>query len=60
MADVSKFLKGVRGELSYIQWPTKNESIYYTIIVIIISLVIAAYLGALDELFISLFGPFLG
>ena len=59
MNSATKFLKGVKGELSYIQWPTRQESIAYTIIVIIISLLVAGYLGLLDTLFIDLFKPLL-
>lgn len=60
MEDIKKFLNGVKGELSYIAWPTQQEAIAYTIIVIVISLVVAAYLGALDYLFIELFQPLFG
>jgi len=59
MANVSKFLRGVRGELSYIQWPTRQESLAYTAIVIVISLLVAGYLGLLDTVFIDLFKPLL-
>lgn len=60
MAGIKKFLKGVKGELTYIAWPTRNEAIAYTIIVIVISLLIAGYLGALDYVFIELFQPLFG
>lgn len=59
MAEIKTFLQGVRGELSYVQWPTRREAIVYTIIVIVFSLLVAAYLGALDTIFIKLFAPFL-
>ena len=59
MADIKTFLQGVRSELAYVQWPSRQEAIIYTIIVIVFSLLVAAYLGALDTVLIKLFGPFL-
>jgi preprotein translocase subunit SecE len=59
MSNISTFLRGVKGELSYIQWPTRREAVAYTAIVIVISLLVAGYLGALDAIFIRLFDPFL-
>ena len=59
MDTIKTFLLGVRGELSYITWPTRQESFAYTAIVIAISLLVAAYLGLLDTIFVELFAPIL-
>jgi len=48
MSRVFQFLRDVRAELSKVIWPTRQETIRYTITVIIFSLVIAAILGAAD------------
>lgn len=45
------FLKEVQEELKKVVWPTKDEVFRLTIIVIIISLVVGAFLGALDLIF---------
>ncbi|KKQ94680.1 MAG: Preprotein translocase, SecE subunit [candidate division CPR2 bacterium GW2011_GWC2_39_10] len=45
------FLKEVRAEFSKVVWPTRKEAIGATIAVIIFSLVMALYLGALDFVF---------
>ena len=45
---LKSFLKEARQEFSHINWPTKQETIRMVIIVIVISLVMAVYLGALD------------
>ena len=45
------FLKDVRVELAKVTWPTRQELVRYTIIVIVASLAIAAFLGAFDFLF---------
>jgi preprotein translocase subunit SecE len=46
-----KFLGEVKGELKHVSWPTKNQAWGYTILVILISLFIAIYLGVFDWIF---------
>ena len=48
MTRVFQFLRDVRSELTKVVWPTRQETIRYTITVIIFSIVIAAILGAAD------------
>ncbi len=40
-----------RGEMKHVSWPTTKQTVIFTILVILISLVIALYLGAFDYLF---------
>ncbi|MBI2676643.1 MAG: preprotein translocase subunit SecE [Candidatus Yanofskybacteria bacterium] len=49
--NVPGFLKDVRGELGRVDWPTKQQTIKYTSIVIGLSLFVAAFLGGLDAVF---------
>jgi len=48
------FLKEVRLELTKVVWPKREEVIKLTLIVFIISGIIAAYVGALDFAFTKL------
>jgi preprotein translocase subunit SecE len=48
------FLKEVRSELAKVIWPTKNEVIKLTLIVVVISVVIGLYIGGLDFVFTKL------
>jgi preprotein translocase subunit SecE len=48
------FLKEVRLELTKVVWPKREEVIKLTLIVLIISGIIAAYVGALDFAFTKL------
>lgn len=43
-----KYIKGVRGEMSHVNWPTSREAGIYTVLVISISALIAAFAGTLD------------
>ena len=45
------YLKDVRSELSKVVWPKREEVIKLTLIVLIISVVVGAYVGGLDFVF---------
>jgi preprotein translocase subunit SecE len=55
---VITFLKEVRMEMKKVNWPTKEETIKYTLIVIGISVVVAIFLGGFDVLFTTLLERF--
>ena len=48
MEKVIIFLKDVKLELSKVAWPTRDQTIQYTAVVIGLSLVIALFLGGVD------------
>jgi len=52
------FLKEVRIELKRVTWLTRKDTIKYTIFVIGLSLVVAAFLGGLDFIFNWLLNAF--
>lgn len=52
------FLKEVKMEMKKVNWPTKKETIRYTLIVIAISIAVAIYLGGLDFIFTTILNKF--
>lgn len=52
------FLRESRVELKKVTWPTREETIRYTMAVIVISLVTAGILGAADFIFKTLLTKF--
>ncbi len=46
-----KYLKEVKIEAKKVNWPTKKETLKYTLIVIGISISVAIFLGTLDYIF---------
>jgi preprotein translocase SecE subunit len=46
-----KYVKESIGEIKFIKWPTKEETLWYTVAVIVISFVVAYYLGFFDVIF---------
>lgn len=53
MAGIGQYLKDTHGELRHVAWPTQTQTIVYTVLVAIISVIVAAYLGLFDFLFTS-------
>jgi preprotein translocase subunit SecE len=49
--NVLTYLKETIGELKLVRWPTRQETINLTIIVVAISVFVGIYIGALDYLF---------
>jgi len=43
--------KGIAEELKKVEWPSKQEALHLTVVVVIISILIAAYIGVLDFFF---------
>lgn len=48
---VTEYLKDTYAEIGRTSWPTRKVATTLTTIVVIISLIVAAYLGALDYIF---------
>jgi len=51
MEKLVNYVKSAIAEMKKVTWPTKKETTQYTILVVIISLGIAALLGGLDYIF---------
>lgn len=59
MQKVIRFFTEAKGELMKVNWPTQKELVRYTVLVVVISLVVAIFLGSLDTLFSYLVERFL-
>lgn len=51
MNKITLFIKEAKEELRKVNWPTKKQTVNFTLIVIGISLGVAAFLGGLDYFF---------
>lgn len=51
MSKITEYIKETKTELKHVIWPNKTLTSYYTIIVIILSILIAYFLGLFDFLF---------
>ncbi len=59
MNKISQFLKEVRQEVRKVTWPTKAETIRYSAMVIVASLIVAIYLGGVDYVVANLLERFI-
>ncbi|MEX2033104.1 MAG: preprotein translocase subunit SecE [Candidatus Colwellbacteria bacterium] len=51
MGRFTLYLKELRREFQRINWPTRGEALRLSLVVIIISLLVAAFLGSVDFIF---------
>ena len=58
LQNIKLFFKEVYTEGKKVDWPSREETIRYTLIVIVISLTVAAFLGGLDFVFMSILQKF--
>jgi preprotein translocase subunit SecE len=50
---IIRYIKETAAEMKHVTWPTKKQAVIYTVLIVIISLFVAAYLGLADWLFTS-------
>ncbi len=48
---ITTFLKEVRTEVKKVNWPTRQETFNYTLLVLGISVALAIFLGGVDQIF---------
>lgn len=53
---VGDYIREVRGEMKHVSWPTRRQAIIYTIVVVLVSLTTAVYLGLWDYVLTALVG----
>jgi preprotein translocase subunit SecE len=58
-AKLKVFLQESGQELKKVNWPSRSETIRYTLFVIGLSLTLAAFLGLLDFVFVQLLEKFI-
>ncbi|WP_188020342.1 preprotein translocase subunit SecE [Deferribacter autotrophicus] len=48
MEKLKKFIQEVKEELKKVVWPTKNETIQITVVVVVMVILVSAFLGVVD------------
>lgn len=51
MKKIADFFREAKAEMLKVNWPTKNQTINYTLLVVAVSIAVAIFLGGLDYLF---------
>ncbi len=55
---IKNFFQEVKTEMKKVNWPTKDETIKYTLVVIAATAVVALFLGALDAILFGILENF--
>lgn len=53
MSKIVEYFKETKTELKHVIWPNRRQTIYYTIIVVVLSVLIAYFLGIFDFIFLQ-------
>jgi preprotein translocase subunit SecE len=56
---ISEYIKETKGELKHVSWPSKSQTTMFTMLVIAISIIVAAYLGLFDYIFVQILGKYI-
>ena len=59
MEKTIQYLKEVVAEMKNVTWPSRNQTTFFTVAVLIVSIIVAYYLGLLDSIFSKILGWFL-
>ena len=51
MSKFTEYLRDTRGEMKNVNWPTRSQAISFTLLVILISVLVAFFLGFFDYIF---------
>ena len=51
-----QYLKDTRAELHHVAWPTRSQTIIFTVLVMALSILVSLYLGLFDYIFTNALG----
>lgn len=51
MSFLKEYFHGIRTEMKHVSWPNRRDTITFTVVVIILSILGAIYLGVFDFIF---------
>jgi preprotein translocase SecE subunit len=56
---IINYFKETKGELAHVNWPTRRQSIIFSLVVVIISVLTAFFLGLFDFIFSRILNLFI-
>ena len=59
MQSFIEYIKDAKGEFAHVSWPTRRQAAGFTILVVVLSIATALYLGAFDTLFTGAIAKFI-
>ena len=59
MSRLSNYILETKGEMQHVSWPTRRQAFMFTVLVIFVSIAVAAALGFFDLVFTSILKMFI-
>jgi preprotein translocase subunit SecE len=53
---ITNYLKGVRAEVARVSWPTRNEVISLTVLILVMTIIVTIYLWGVDGILATILG----
>jgi preprotein translocase subunit SecE len=54
MSRLGNYIRDTKAEMKHVSWPTQTQTVVYSALVILISIIVALFLGAFDYVFTNL------
>ncbi len=51
MEKITEFLKDVQKEMKKVSWPTQSELVDYTVVVVIFTIILSAFIFGVDQVY---------
>jgi preprotein translocase subunit SecE len=56
---ITNYLRETKTEMSHVNWPSRRQGIVFSLIVVVISVAVAVFLGAFDFIFSKILSLFI-
>jgi preprotein translocase SecE subunit len=53
---ITQYIRDTKAEMAHVKWPSRKQSILYTAVVVVFSVLFGVFLGLADTLFSRLLG----
>ncbi len=54
MSRFGNYLRDTKAEMKHVSWPTQKQALVFSVLVIIVSIIVALFVGAFDYVFTGL------
>lgn len=58
MSRLINYIRDTRGELKHVSWPTRRQAIVWSLLVVVVSVAVALFLGFFDYIFATIIQKF--
>lgn len=59
MSKLGNYLRDTAAEMKHVAWPTQSQALVYSVLVVVVCALVAAFLGLFDYIFSSVLNIFI-